>query len=261
MAAASTTRGLSPTDIEQLRVALDGGRKPKVVFTESAGQIAGQAGQVVELTDPTEAEEWIVVRFGRDELPFSPADLSVPVRGAAKTVPARAPAARRTTQAAAPVPEPEFVLDRTPPEPPAQSKGKTMPSTNGPSTNGPSTNGPSTNGPSTNGSNGHHPDEAAAVVRKAAKPAKPPASLVVTLSYAEREWTVSAMQGAKSLAKPYVIRPTEALRMVALIDVPGVHEAVEAIIASERAEAEGRAERLRSELAEIETRLAELNHS
>jgi hypothetical protein len=92
------------------------------------------------------------------------------------------------------------------------------------------------------------------------KPAKAPASLVVTLSYADREWTVGAMLGSKSLAKPYVIRPAEAMRMVALIDVPGVHEAVESIMASERVEAEGRAARLRTELAEIESRLAELNH-
>jgi len=46
--------------------------------------------------------------------------------------------------------------------------------------------------------------------------------------------------------------------MVALIDVPGVHEAVENIIEAERSEAEGKAVRLREELAELESRLAEL---
>jgi hypothetical protein len=90
-----------------------------------------------------------------------------------------------------------------------------------------------------------------------AKP-KAPASLTVTLSYADREWTVSASLGSRTLAKPYLIKPTEALRMVALVDVPGVHEAVESIIVAERAEAESRAARLRTELAEIENRLAEL---
>ena len=95
------------------------------------------------------------------------------------------------------------------------------------------------------------------VVKKAAKP-KAPASLVVTLSYAEQQWTVAATQGSRSLAKPYAIKPTEALRMVALIDVPGVHDAVEHIIAAERADAQHRAIRLREELAEIESRLAEL---
>ena len=46
--------------------------------------------------------------------------------------------------------------------------------------------------------------------------------------------------------------------MVGLLDVPGVHEAVEQIIAAERAEANAHAERLRTELAEIEARLADL---
>ena len=87
---------------------------------------------------------------------------------------------------------------------------------------------------------------------------KPPASLTVTLAYADREWTVAANLGTKVLAKPYGIKPAEALRMVSLLDVPGVHDAVESIIAAERVEAEDRARRLREELADIETRLAEL---
>jgi hypothetical protein len=239
--------GLTPSDLEQLRAALDGGRKPKVVFTAAAGQIAGQAGQVIELTDPAGPDEWIVVRFGRDELPFSPSDLALPVRGAVKAtataVPARATTGRRTARAAAPEPEPapapEFVLDR----PPAPREGKTMAI--------PSPAPPPTITANGNG-NGAKPPKP--------KPTKVPASLVVTLSYADREWTVAATLGSKSLAKPYVIRPAEAMRMVALIDVPGVHEAVESIMAAERVEAEGRAARLRTELAEIESRLAELNH-
>jgi hypothetical protein len=254
--------GLTPSDLDQLRAALDGGRKPKVVFTEAAGQIAGQSGQVIELTDPAGSDEWIVVRFGRDELPFSPSDLSIPGRGAAKAVPARTPNGRRTTQATTQKPEaakpepkkePAFVLDR----PPVPREGKTMtvaPTTATPpitSANGNAANGNASNGSASNGN----------AAKPKPKPAKAPASLVVTLSYADREWTVAATQGTKSLAKPYVIRPAEALRMVALIDVPGVHEAVESIIAAERVEAEGRAERLRVELAEIESRLAELNHN
>jgi hypothetical protein len=242
--------GLTPSDLEQLRSALDGGRKPKVVFTAAAGQIAGQAGQVVELTDPSRSDEWIVVRFGRDELPFSPSDLALPVRGAVKAataVPARAATGRRTAQASAPVPDPapapEFVLDRPPA--PREGKSMTIPSPGPP----PTTNGNANGNGNGNGAKPPKP-----------KPARAPASLVVTLSYADREWTVAATQGSKSLAKPYVIRPAEALRLVALIDVPGVHEAVESIIAAERVEAEGRAVRLRNELAEIETRLAELNH-
>ena len=39
-------RGLAPIDLGAVRQALSAGRRPKVVFTESAGQIAGQVGQV-----------------------------------------------------------------------------------------------------------------------------------------------------------------------------------------------------------------------
>ncbi|MFC0506119.1 hypothetical protein [Micromonospora costi] len=224
-------QGLSTDDVRGIREALAAGRKPKVVFTASAGQIAGQVGQVVGLTDPAESDEFVVVRFGRDELPFSPADVAVAPRGAGRRAAEPQPEPEPEPPAAA---EPEFVLDRVPAPRPAsreESKVETV--------------------------------EAARPARRAAKVAKPkgPAGLTVTLAYADGEWTVAAQQGSKALAKPYVVKPAEALRMVALVDVPGVHEAVEQILAAERAEAEQQAEKLRAELAEIEARLAELREA
>src|SRR5262245_56577830 len=79
----TAARGLSTSDLEHIRDSLAGGRKPKVVFTETAGQMSGQVGQVVALTDPQLSDEWVVVRFGRDELPFSPGDLAVAPKTAA----------------------------------------------------------------------------------------------------------------------------------------------------------------------------------
>lgn len=223
-------QGLSEDDVRTFREALAAGRKPKVVFTAAAGQIAGQIGQVVELTDPAESDEFVVVRFGRDELPFSPADVAVAPRGAGRKAAEPEP---QPEPVAAPA-EPEFVLDQVPaprPAPREESKVETV--------------------------------EAAKPARRAAKVTKPkgPAGLTVTLAYADGEWTVAAQQGSKALAKPYVVKPAEALRMVALVDVPGVHEAVEQILSAERAEAEQQAEKLRAELAEIESRLAELREA
>ena len=101
------SRGLSEEELQAFRDALAAGRRPKVVFTESAGQIAGQLGQVVALTDPAVSDEWVVVRFGRDELPFSPGDLQVAPRGAAARKAAPPP------PEPAPVrPEPEFLIDK-----------------------------------------------------------------------------------------------------------------------------------------------------
>jgi len=238
MVAPATTHGLSTTDLEQIRDTLTTGRKPRVVFTESAGQVAGQVGQVVELTDPEVSDEWIVVRFGRDELPFSPSDLAIPPRSAPN---------RRVDLK----PAPPFKLEQRP-SVPAPREEPAMPTSTvetPPARPATKENGADTLKPSENGDVKRPP--------KAAKSKLPP-SLTVTLAYTEREWTVAANQGAKALAKPYVIKPTDALRLVAMLDVPGVHEAVEHIIAAERAEAEVRAQRLRAELAELETRLSEL---
>ncbi|NBE79413.1 hypothetical protein [Micromonospora rubida] len=224
-------QGLSTDEVQNIREALAAGRKPKVVFTASAGQIAGQVGQVVELTDPAVSDEFVVVRFGRDELPFSPADVAVAPRGAGRKVAEPQPEPQVQAKPA----EPEFVLDRSrEPAPKVETKVETPDA---------------------------KPTPAPARRPVKAVKAKGPSGLTVTLAYADGEWTVAAQQGSKSLAKPYVVKPAEALRMVALVDVPGVHEAVEQIMGAERAEAEQQAERLRAELAEIEARLAELREA
>ncbi|MGW3785325.1 hypothetical protein ACWD5Z_12100 [Micromonospora chokoriensis] len=223
-------QGLSTDEVQSIREALAAGRKPRVVFTASAGQIAGQVGQVIELTDPEVSDEFVVVRFGRDELPFSPADLAVAPKGAGRRVVAE-PKPEPEPEPA-PVAAPEFVLD-TPRVPAQRQEEPKVEQTEKPP------------------------------ARRAVKAVKPkgPAGLTVTLAYADGEWTVAAQQGSKALAKPYVVKPAEALRMVALVDVPGVQEAVEQILGSERAEAEQQAEKLRAELAEIEARLAELREA
>jgi outer membrane biosynthesis protein TonB len=197
------------------------------MFTESAGQIAGQVGQVVALTDPAESDEWVVVRFGRDELPFSPGDLQVAPKGPVKKA---APVPPQPAK-----PAPEFVIDKPIPAP-AAAPAPTPPPAEPAAPPAPA---------------------ARKATAKAAKP-KPPPGLTVTLAYTDGEWTIAANQGTKALAKPYVVKPSEAMKIVHLVDVPGVQEAVEHIVSAERAEAEQQAERLRAELAEIEARLAEL---
>ena len=232
--------GLSEDDVRVVREGVAAGRKPKVVFTESAGQIAGQTGHVVHLDDPELQEDWIQVRFGSDVLPFPPSDLSVAPRGAVgrkvspaevpapappelKIVREKVPAARVENKPSAPVIQEKTVSEE---DNPAMAPAPRKP--------------------------------AAAKAPGSAKGTKPLPSFTVTLSYTEGDWTVGAVQGSKTLAKPYVIKPSEALKMVSMIDVPGVHEAVEHILGAERAQAKAQAEKLRSELAELESKLAEL---
>src|SRR6266571_189408 len=213
--ARTAVRGLSPADLDGIRETLAAGRRPKVMFTETAGQVAGQVGQVVQLADPDAGEEFVVVRFGRDELPFSPADLAIPARGTAR----RADSAgngRKSAKPAEPAPGPELRLTQ-PPVPAPRDERPTGPAIR------PAAWAHGNQVPA------ERPDPAAPAPRKAGRAArpKPPATLTVTLAYADGEWMVSATQGAKSLAKPYVIKPADA-------------------------------QRLRSQLAEVEARLAEL---
>jgi hypothetical protein len=246
-------RGLSSDDLQMIRDGLAAGRKPRVMFTESAGQIAGQVGQVVTLADPAESDEWVVVRFGRDELPFAPGDLQVAPKGAALRKPAPTPPPPAPVRA-----EPEFVIDK--PVPVASAAGKSPGGASGAGgrSNGAAPGAAAASGAAASAAPGAAPAPAPRKAPGRAGKPKPPPGLTVTLAYTDGEWTVAANQGAKALAKPYVIRPAEAMRMVSLVDVPGVQEAVEQILAAERAEAEQQAERLRAELAEIEARLQEL---
>jgi Family of unknown function (DUF6319) len=230
----AVTGGLSARDLDSIRATLGAGRKPKVEFTASAGQIAGEFGQVVELLNPSD-EEWIVVKFGRDELPFSATDLAIPARGATKRAPK---AAAKVDEAPDPAPTDSYpsyeeiaaprredTMPATPKEPtiPAQSVGEDKPARKPP---------------------------------RVAKP-KPLPSLTVTIAYTDGDWTVAAQQGSKALARPYIIKAAEALALVGMLDVPGVQEAVEQIVESERAQTQAHVERLRAELAEIEARLAD----
>ena len=246
-----TATGLSTADIDRIRSSLDGGRKPKVVFTAAAGQIAGEVGQVVKLADPDQSDEWLVVRFGRDELPFSPADLSMPPRGRAGK-PAgsagRSGSAGQASPAAAPA------------APAGSPPAGTAPAAGAPGGKaGGSVPTPRGAAPVEAGAaGGRKPAKRAARPARAAGRSRPPAAMTVTLAYQAGEWTVAAHQGSRTLAKPYLVRPADALRMVSMLDVPGVHDAVEQIVTAELTEAQRRADTLRGELAEVEARLAEL---
>lgn len=218
--------GLSTQDVEAIRSELAAGRRPKVVFAPSAGQMGGQTGQVVRLNDPA-VDEWIVVRFGKDELSFSSIDLTRPKR------PTRG---RRTKAAQQPAPD----------QPPASE---------------PAT-GP-TGSPAVREQTTRSATSIAAARRKtddtrgrAAKP-RPPNELTVTLAWRDGGWTVQANRGAKVVAKPAPVQSADALRMVGMLDVPAVRRLVEQIATAERAAAEAQAQRLRQQVAEAEAELAE----
>jgi hypothetical protein len=258
----ATAAGLSAKDLTLIRETLAAGKRPRVVFTDNAGQIAGQFGHVVQLEDPKANDDWILVKFGADVLPFPPSDLAIAPRGSApkKAAEPAAPPARKASP-----PEPEFKVVRETPKttakdttkdtgkaapqpssPPAPRQEKTVPEAKDAAKDTAAADAPATPAP-----------RKATGSSRGAK-AKPVPSFTVTLAYAEGEWSVGAVQGSKTVAKPYVVKPAEALKMVSMLDVPSVHEAVEQILSAERAQTQAQAEKLRAELAEVEAKLAEL---
>jgi hypothetical protein len=94
---------LTDDDVVMLRDKVAAGETPRVVvLAASASVAAGTRGSVVRLGDPAESE-YVVVRLGRDEVPFAPSELGIPGRKAAPVaaVAAPAPPARKPAPARA----------------------------------------------------------------------------------------------------------------------------------------------------------------
>ncbi len=88
--------------------------------------------------------------------------------------------------------------------------------------------------------------------------AKLPARLTVMLAYANGQWVVEVRRGRALLGSRHLVRSAEALNMLAVLDVPGVHDSVEKALTVDQTEAARQAERMRTELSELEAKLAGL---
>lgn len=240
--------GLTPAELGTLREALDAGRQPRVTFTESAGQMAHRTGQVVALKDPATTAEWIMVRFDGDELPFAPEDLTLHRRAS------RSAGGTRTRQTQEPAPE-RSAPARAKPSRPSSGQSKAATATTPTAESGAS----STKAAPADGTRTAASAPAARTPATPSVPAEPPPpDLEVTISYANREWRLTASAAGQVIVPGQEIRPADALRMVSVVEAPALHQAVESMISAERAAAEGRARQLRAELAEIESRLSGL---
>jgi hypothetical protein len=71
---------LTDDDLASLRARVAAGESPRVVVrVASAAVAAGTRGGVVRFGDPKD-NEYVVVRLGRDEVPFAPSELGIPGR-------------------------------------------------------------------------------------------------------------------------------------------------------------------------------------
>lgn len=103
-----TTAGpppLTESDLEWLRSKVQAGEKPRVVVRAASTAVAaGTRGNVVRFGDPKD-NEYVVVRLGKDEVPFAPAELAMTGKSASRpsaaanpepALPLRVPANRRS---------------------------------------------------------------------------------------------------------------------------------------------------------------------
>jgi hypothetical protein len=177
---------------------------------------------VVRLGDPKD-NEYVVVRLGRDEVPFAPSELSLSTR--AKTT--AAPAAPELPAAARPRPARTATPRATTAKPAAPAAAARRPAAPA---------APRRRRSST-------------VARRSAAP------LTVTLRFRSDEWTVEAQRGARRLSKAGPLRPGAVSAFAEHVDDEAIREALVETVESCRAVVEQRAEALRAQLQEAEAAL------
>jgi hypothetical protein len=234
---ASATPPLKADDVAALRSRVAGGEKPRVVVrTASAAVPAGTRGNVIRVGNASD-KEFIVVRLGRDEVPFAPNELALTSRSkTAAAAPAKA--AKRTARTAKPA-------KSTRERPPAKVATKVAKPEPRPAARA-----------------------APAAAAKATAPARAPRKgsrggrrspnpLTVTLRFTDGAWSVEAQRGARRLARASALRPGAVKAFADLVDEPAVREALTETVESCRAVVEERAAKLRAELQAAEASLRE----
>ena len=224
---------LTDDDVTSLRARLAAGERPRVVIrVASAAVAAGTRGNVVRLGDPKEGE-YVVVRLGRDEVPFAPSELGIPGR-----VGTRASARRSSAKTAD-----RATRRSTSPEPPAPSASAGERSAR-------STARPAS--PDGRASRASHPARNAGRGTGRAKQVPP---LDVTLRFRNGGWTVEATRGKRRLARPTALRPGGVSAFAQHVDDEALRDALIETVEACRAVVEERAAALRAELAATESTL------
>jgi hypothetical protein len=233
---------LTDADIDALRARVQAGDKPRVVVRAASAAVpAGTRGNILRIGKRSEGE-YVVVRLGKDEVPFAPAELAMSTRQAANgqaSKPAKAtPAA--PAKKAAPAAKKAAAPARS--AAPAKSATAAPPAAKKAATPRPA------------------PTPAAAAkktIKRAATAKRTPPPLVVTLRFNDGEWSVEAARGSRRLAKPSGVRPGAVKAFADLLDEEIVRDALTETIESCRSVVEERAASLRAELEAAEAALKE----
>jgi hypothetical protein len=232
---------LTTDDVSWLRSQVGGGDKPPVIVRAASAAVpAGTRGHVIRMGNPSEGE-FIVVRLGRDEVPFAPAELALSprARSASRSAPAKAAAVKAAPAktAAAKSTAAKRTTAKVAKRPAKTAPAKSSPAKAALAKTAPAKSATSPNARRTTSSRG------------AAQP------LTVTVKYTDGRWTVEAQRGSRRLAKPSVLRPGAVKTFADLVDDEAIQAAITGIVESGRAVIEQRAEKLRAELQAAEDTL------
>jgi hypothetical protein len=226
--------GLTAEQVSTLREEVAAGRAPRV-HVDGSQFAAGTAGTVKRVGDPAvDGDDFITVRLKingvTDELLFGPKELTRGPRRAgkppaqtAKTVKTAKTARSTTTRTPAP---------RRPTASPTRAATAAVVATSSPPV--------------------AKTAPARAAARKAGRRAGPSAPVTITINSVDATWSVTARRGSRSVLKNAAVNPGAVAAIAALLDQPGLEEAVAAVNDTARLEAESRAEQLRAELAQIQ---------
>ncbi|MGX7680799.1 hypothetical protein ACSMXN_18080 [Jatrophihabitans sp. DSM 45814] len=242
--------GLTPEAVAVMRGQLADGKRVRVRLADPQFG-AGTTGAVTRIGDPAvDGADYVTVRVSvnghTDELPFAPNELDLP---ASKAVPSKASkVTSRSTSRRRSTPKPTV-------KPPA---GVDTPSTAAPdSRSGDSAPAKISTPTPAAAHTVDPPTEASRPVKVASRrKAGAPAKISITITSTGAAWSVSALRGAKSVAKSLAVPPGVVTAVAELLAQPSISEAVAEVNETALAETEQRAAKLRAELAELDAVLA-----
>ena len=250
--AAAKPPALTDADVSSLKSRVQAGEKPRVIVRSASAAVpAGTRGNVVRIGNPSEGE-FIVVRLGKDEVPFAPNELALSARNGRATptaAPAKAAPARKTSTA------------KKSPAKKASARGAATPSRQrpAPAKSAPARKSPAAKQaaakPARSAPTPAAPRKAAAARSGRAKARKALPPLVVTLRFNDDTWTVEAARGTRRLARGSHVRPGAVKAFADLVDDDVVREVLSQTVESSRSVVEERAAALRAELEAAEAAL------
>jgi hypothetical protein len=248
---------LTDADVKELAFRVKGGDSPRVIVRSASAAVpAGTRGNVIRIGNPSEGE-YIVVRLGRDQVPFAPNELSLSTRGR--------PTAGTTTATAAP-PRPAAKKIAAASSRPSRTSARSTKAAAKPAKSSPARTkaAPAKAAPA---------QRAAAPAKAAPKPtatraatgssrrskgkSRSPQPLTVTMRFADSRWTIEAQRGSRRLAKAQPLRPGAVSAFAEHVDEDAVREALVETVESCRSVVEEQAALLRAELQAAEAALRE----